>query len=572
MESWNINLKKTFFILFLSFFFIFFSFSGFSEEGFWKNLPTDELVEYLISSMNNEELLSQVLMLGYTGTQPSDIIMEWIRERNIGGVKIFGWNVNTLPELAKSIGEMQKTALNTNQKIPLLIATDQEGGWVRHVKGDTSITPGNMAIGATGLSHDAYYTGFYIGLELKALGINMNFAPTVDVYINPDADVIGPRAFSDDPVTTGILSVAYFKGLDKAGVISTAKHFPGHGNADKDSHGALPIIHSTLDDLWNRDAVPYRFLIKEGLPAIMSGHLAFPEIIGNNTPSSLHGFFQEELLKEKLGFSGIVITDDLFMNGVQEIGLDTPYICIRALEAGNDMIMLSRTPELFSDIWKELYSQFTENPGFRARVLDAVRRILRIKIAYLKNGSSVPLIPDVEKIKESVPNNEGRKFFFDLSCRSVTIIRDKDIPLDKEKSGRILLAGQFRAFLEEGKKRLPDADEFYFPYSPFYWARDADTKKLLQISRQYDTVIFCLANPNSLEVLKSLENEEINLIVFSVLTPIYLRELPRIQSALAVYGTGRDSFQSGFAVLMGDFKPEGTLPLKTFKKLELSLE
>ncbi len=125
----------------------------------------------------------------------------------------------------------------------------------------------------------------------------MNFAPTVDVYANPDAHVIGPRAFSSDPVLTGILGIAYFKGMVEAGVIPTAKHFPGHGNADIDSHGALPILYDSLETLWKRDLVPYRLLISENIPAILSGHLSFPRITGNKQPSSLSPFFGIELLR-----------------------------------------------------------------------------------------------------------------------------------------------------------------------------------------------------------------------------------------------------------------------------------
>ena len=112
-----------------------------------------------------------------------------------------------------------------------------------------------------------------------------------------------------------MLGVAYYRGMEKAGIICTAKHFPGHGAADKDSHGTLPLIQADLETLMNREFVPYRFLIKEGLPAIMSGHLGFPAILGNETPASLSGYFLKKVLREDLGFRGLIITDDLRMNG-----------------------------------------------------------------------------------------------------------------------------------------------------------------------------------------------------------------------------------------------------------------
>ena len=154
----------------------------------------------LISGMTDEEIVAQVFMVGWPSREPTPELLEWIRRRNIGGIKVFGWNAEDLRLLAETIGTMQQEALATPHAIPLLTATDQEGGWVRHVKGATAVTPGNMAIGASGLPYDAYRSGYYIGRELRALGINMNFAPTIDVYRNPEAHVIGPRAFGSDPV------------------------------------------------------------------------------------------------------------------------------------------------------------------------------------------------------------------------------------------------------------------------------------------------------------------------------------------------------------------------------------
>ena len=162
--------------------------------SFWDDLPDEELIEAILSEMTEEELLGQVFMLGYVGKRPSGEILNWIRSRNLGGVKIFTRNVDTLAGLAASIDEMQEAAATGRFQIPLFMSTDQEGGWVRHIKLETSQTPGNIALGASRLPQDALLTGYYIGQELKSLGINMNFAPTTDVYSNPSATVIGPRA------------------------------------------------------------------------------------------------------------------------------------------------------------------------------------------------------------------------------------------------------------------------------------------------------------------------------------------------------------------------------------------
>ena len=280
---------------------------------FWENQPPEKLADQILSALSEEELLGQVFLVGYSSEVPTPELLAWLNGRNLGGVKIFGWNADDLPTLADSVSRMQKAAYGTRHGLPLFVATDQEGGWVRHVKGSTSITPGNLALGASGLPYDSYMTGFYIGQELKILGINMNFAPTVDVYVNPEAHVIGPRAFSSDPVLTGVLAAAYYRGMEKAGIVCAAKHFPGHGSAEGDSHGTLPLLPTGYDELWKRDLLPYRMLIAEGLPAILSGHIGFPNITKDRKPASLSPFFAHDVIRKNLGFQGLLITDDLYM-------------------------------------------------------------------------------------------------------------------------------------------------------------------------------------------------------------------------------------------------------------------
>ena len=530
------------------------------SEDFWSDAGDELLLEDLMSEMSDQQLLSQMFLLGYMGGTPSSDILSWIAEKEIGGVKIFGWNVKDLPTLAGSISEMQKTSQETEFRIPLFIVTDQEGGWVRHVRAETSETSGNMSLAASGRPDDSYKTGYYIGMELRALGINMNFAPTVDVYSNPEAHVIGPRAFSDDPKLTAILSTAYFKGMDSAGIICTAKHFPGHGDADKDSHGALPIINADMATLWDRDLLPYRYLVKEDIPAIMSGHLAFPSVTGSNIPASLSSDFLTEILREKIGFDGLVVTDDLMMNGVQLLSMNTAEICKAAIDAGNDIILISRTPEIHQKVWDYLNLQMESDPDFRKRVRNSARRILKVKLQYLKGENPVPLDPDIKDLPELIPNPEGSDFFYDQAFRSATVVRSESDGSLKP-NGRILLAGQLERFFTEGKRLFPDAETFNFDYTPFYTSSQWVKNRLAGIADDYDTIVFCLANPNSQQVLESLENTSANIIVLSVLTPIYLDQMDWIKNAVAVYGTSRDSFKAGFAVLNGDILAEGNLPL-----------
>ncbi len=549
--------KCTFYLLLLLS--LFSAYSSVSALDFWTNTNKDELQSRLIESMTDEQLLGQMMLLGYMGGTPSSDILDWIENREIGGVKIFGWNVADLETLAGSIREMQQTARKTELQIPLFIVTDQEGGWVRHVRAETSETPGNMALGASRIPDDAFKTGYYIGMELRELGINMNFAPTVDVYSNAEAHVIGPRAFSQDALLTAVLSTAYFKGMDSAGVICTAKHYPGHGDADKDSHGALPIIDINFDTMWERDLLPYRYLVRENIPAIMSGHLAFPEITGSEIPASLSPFFLNDILRDRLNFKGLVVTDDLMMNGVQLLSMNTPEICKTAIEAGNDIILVSRTPEIHQKVWEYLLKEIKNNKDFRETVRASAKRIISAKLAYLKDEGSIPLFPDPDHILDNIPNHEGKDFFIDQAYRAVTEIYEGSTVDGKNR--KILLAGQLDRFFAAGKKAYPDADTFSFDYSPFYTSEASVRNSLKKKADNYDTVIFCLANPNGFQVLKELEDSKAEIAVFSVLTPVYLRELPWVDKAIAVYGISRESIDAGFAALTGTIKPEGNLPL-----------
>ncbi|MFW5642469.1 MAG: glycoside hydrolase family 3 protein [Alkalispirochaeta sp.] len=538
------------------------------EVGFdWPELSQDaeELARDLLEAMSPEERVAQLLMVSWTTEEPTPEIMRWIRERNIGGVKIFGWNGENLPILNDAIVTMQAESLATELSIPLFTATDQEGGWVRHIKDGTSITPGNMAIGATGLPYDAMMSARYIGLELRALGVNMNFAPTVDVYINPEAHVIGPRAFSGDAVTTGLLGVAFFHGLEQTGVIATAKHFPGHGNARGDSHGMLPVIEDDFDTLWERDLLPFRMLVREGVPAVLSGHLSFPEITGDSVPASISPYFKQRVLRDRLNFEGVVITDDLYMGGALEYGRaqgwDFAEIVKRAIEAGNDIVMLSRTPAFNGPIWQRLINAYRDEPGFRERVDESVLRILRIKLGYLRPVQRVPFEPPDQRIREFMRTIDSQEFFLDQAGRSVTVVRDEALPYRPAPGERVLLAGKDPDFFRVGREFFPVSGEFRFGTTSFYSSSSADRRRFASAVESYDTIIFLLSDPNSAQVLETIRETDKRVIVYSILTPVYLADLPWVRTAIAVYGWGRESFETGFAAIRGDYLPSGTLPV-----------
>ena len=528
-----------------------------SALSFHDDIPPQQLAALLEEAMTDEQALAQLFMFGWVGEEPSPLIMEWIVNRNIGGVKIFGWNTADTQRLARTVGEFQKASLEGAYNVPLLVATDQEGGWIRHVKGSTSETPGNMAIGASGYPQDSYLSGYYIGKELALLGINMNFAPNVDLFTDRDSVLIGPRAFGSDPVSAGVLGAAFVRGQLDAGVIPTAKHYPGHGDTDLDSHGILPMIEITYDALWNRELIPYRMLAAEGIPAIMSGHLAFPLTEAHNAPASLSSWFLNDVLRRRIGFSGIVVTDDLMMVGATSYMGSLSRTAKQAIIAGNDIIMFSSTPLLNDTVWNFLLSSMKEEEDFRSIVRTSARRVLELKLKYLRGESSVPYIPDSARIEAELPDPEGSAFFLNLAARSVTYVKpvpaEIAFPVKPEEAGRVLLAGRYSDFFYYGRLAFPNSSSYYFSSA-------SDPADIIAYARNADTVIFCLAENTDLRVLRNIQQLNKKVIVLSILSPVHIESVPWVTGAVAVYSYAPESFAAGFSAITGRIQAQGILP------------
>jgi beta-N-acetylhexosaminidase len=521
-----------------------------ANPDFWDALPDEELADAIVSRMSDEELLAQILMFGWAGAEPSPLVTDWVAERNLGSIKVFGWNTDNTMKVAESVSLLQKKAEKTRFRIPLFVATDQEGGWIRHIKGRTTETPGNLAIGASGRPADAWFSGFYISRELRALGINLNFAPTVDLYTDHESTVIGPRSFGEDPASAGILGASFVAGSRAAGVLTTAKHYPGHGDTGSDSHGRLPVINITEKTLSARELVPFRDLVEAGVPAIMSGHLSFPHITGSSEPATFSKYLLGDVLREKLGFSGLIVTDDMMMNGATMYAGSVSRAVEMAIEAGNNIIESSTTPGFEDAFWTANLARMKDSKDFRAQVTDSARRVVLAKLAYFKGGNAVPVYPEKDKIEKLVPDPEGQGFFLSQAVRSVTVVRDRRFPLKPSDSGRTLIAGSFPDFLEAGTRRYSGADT-----APV----NAD---LYRKAKGYDTVVFCLSGRESLEALKGLRPLGSRVIVISALSPVLLEEVPWADTAIAVYSYSPWSFTAAFSALAGDYEPEGVMPLK----------
>ena len=530
---------------------------------FWSDYPNDVLAEILIQRMTNEELLAQILMFGWSGAEPTALLNSWVEDRALGSVKVFGWNTDDIYLVAKSITELQKKAQSCRFKIPLYVATDQEGGSVRHVKGDTSDTPGNLAIGSGGYPQDAYYTGYYIGLELRALGINMNFAPTIDIYSTIESTVIGPRSFGENPEYTGILGAAWAKGHADAGVIATAKHFPGHGDTDVDSHGALPSIDIDEETLFSRELVPFMSLIESGVPAIMTGHISFPKIVPNGEPASLSKNFVTGILRNKLGYEGLVITDDIMMQGAWQYAGVVSNVVRLAIEAGNDIVISSSTAGLNEALWRNNLQLMSTDENFKSQVVKAAHRVIKSKLDYFKGENPVPLYPDVSKVDASIPAPGSEDFFFQQACRSISVLKAGTLPYttDMASNEKVLLCGQFFAYGDEFIKRYPNAEFYSYKYNMDNENLSKYLSELPYYARKFDTVIFCVSDAGSARLAKSLKDLGCRVIIISILSPNYVIDLDFADTILLAYSYSDFSFQAVAAALAGEIEVLGNLPI-----------
>ena len=527
---------------------------------FWSDYPSDVLAQAIVDRMTDTELLSQVLMFGWAGAEPSELLNNWV-SRGLGSVKVFGWNTDDIYQVARSVTSLQKRAGQNRFKIPLFVATDQEGGWIRHVKGDTSITPGNMAIGAAGYPVDAWYSAYYICREIKSMGINMNFAPTVDLFSNHNSTIIGPRSFGEDPDKAGILGSAFASGSLAAGIIPTVKHFPGHGDTSLDSHGKLPVIDIDEKTFRKRELIPYTYLIKDKIPALMSGHLSFPQIDSTGAPASLSKYMLTDLLRKEMGFDGLIITDDMMMVGATIYAQTLSNAFKMAIEAGNDIILSSTTAQLSEPLWVNNLQAMTDEPEFKKRIKESAYRIIKTKLDYFKSDNAAPLYPDVKSVQENVPDKEGEKFFFEQACRSITLGKGK-LPLNKEKAGKILLAGSLQSFFREGRKRFENAGQYYFAYDDVAIESVQDLiGGLWNSAKNYDTIIMCVSNAKHARAAQALKNTGKKVVILSTMNPVFAEDLDWADIVLYAYSWRCDySEEALIGALNGEFVPQGQKP------------
>ncbi|MGW5423436.1 glycoside hydrolase family 3 protein [Streptomyces sp. NPDC003943] len=347
----------------------------------------------VLSRMSLEEKVGQLFVMrvyGHSATAPdqADIdanlkdigvrtAAELIERYHVGGIIYFAWAHNTRDphQIAALSNGIQQAGLAQPTPIPLLISVDQEHGVVARVGKPATLMPGAMALGAGRSLSDARKAGQIAGAELGAIGIRQDYAPVADVNVNPANPVIGVRSFGADPTAVAALVSAQVKGYQQAGIAATAKHFPGHGDTAVDSHTGLPVINHTREQWSELDAPPFRAAIAAGIDAIMTAHIVVPALDPNGDPATLSRPILTGILREELGYDGVVVTDSLSMEGVR-----TKYgderVPVLALKAGVDQLL---NPPDLAVAWNAVLAAVKNGELTEARLDESILRILRLK-------------------------------------------------------------------------------------------------------------------------------------------------------------------------------------------------
>ncbi|GAA2735613.1 glycoside hydrolase family 3 protein [Pedococcus aerophilus] len=362
----------------------------------------------------------------YGVATPAEVVQKY----HLGGVIYFAWtdSVQNPPQITALSNGVQKAALTqqgSKVRIPLQVATDQEQGVVTRVGPPATQFPGSMALGASRSADDARTAARITGEELKAMGINTNFAPDADVNVNPLNPVIGTRSFSSDPKLAADMVGAQVRGYQQdAGVAASAKHFPGHGDTATDSHVAFPIITHTRQQWEQLDAPPFKQAIADGIDMIMTAHLNFPALDDSGDPATLSKPIMTGLLREELGYKGVIVTDSLAMQGVRDLYGD-PEVAVRALSAGVDQLLM--TPAM-DEAYAAVIGAVKSGRISRADLDAKVRRVLELKV---ERGIVAHPYADASALDDVVGTAEHLAAADAITDRTTTLVKNdaKTLPL-----------------------------------------------------------------------------------------------------------------------------------------------
>ncbi len=533
-----------------------------SEEAKW--------VANTMEKMTLEEKVGQLIACRYTGrfvNRASEYVNDLktlVVEQRIGGLILFAGDVYETARLTNSLQE--------KAKIPLLIASDLERGLGNQIDGATLFPP-VMSLGAADSEDLAYRMGKITAHEARAIGIHMTYAPVVDVNINPDNPIINVRSFGENPEQVGRLAVPFIKGCQENGLIATAKHFPGHGDTAEDSHTVLPTVNADKERLDKVEIYPFKIAVESGVQAIMAAHLSLPALDPTpNVPSSLSKAILTGLLREELGFQGIIVTDAMGMGGVTTL-YEPEEAALMAVKAGIDMVLLPPKPK---EVIAALVQAVREAEISEERIDLSVKRILEAKARL---GLHKQKLVDLELLDVRIAPRAYLRQAEVTFEKSMTLVKNEDdvIPLSKENQSIAVLSlssdpgGYFAGstFVGEMKKRNSLVFEFYAEATTGQDYLDAAFKK----ASEADVIVIALfsrlrANKGSVglemrhvHLIEEAAKLSKDVVVISFGSPYYLRHFPEVDAYMCAYRYSDEAMMAAARALFGEIDIQGKLPV-----------
>lgn len=542
------------------------------KKWFWMALillPLTLNAQVKFEDLSFDEKLGQTLVV-FVDVDSAEQNRKAIEEGKIGGVLI-QWGNYSLPKTKELVAKLQSWAAKSPHKIPLLISIDYEGGTVY-----TPITlgfeylPTNMMFSATQDEEATATVAYLAGLELRRAGVHINFSPVLDVNSNPHNPIIGVRSFGSDPANVTKMGLALMNGFKAAGVVSVVKHFPGHGNTTEDSHYKVPVVHDSLDTLEKVHLAPFAQAIKHQVPGVMTGHIMYPALDINNI-STFSRPILHDLLREKMGFNGFVVTDSLDMKSTTFF-CKIPDCAVKSLDAGADMLLLGRYIKI-NTVFNRMKEQLAARKD-NARLEEAAKRIFDLKkeLGLLDGPLPVPTPTD----------KAYRAALQDVSDKAVTLVRNR----------RNLLP--FTPARADGKKptvcavffapsrfadQLPDFSQPFLEsgwdvrtYNAALTPRAKDSRRAAQCAQGADLLVVTSlqwadkTNINQKNAINGLIKENPNTVFISTMSPYDIPKYPEADTVLATYGLSRYALKSAAKIILGKIQPHGTLPVELEEK------
>ena len=506
-----------------------------------------------IDNLTLEEKVGQMLMFAFNGTTYNKQIDTFINEFKLGGVIYFKKNIENIHQTAFLNKQISEKA-----SIPLFKAIDQEGGPVLRFTEEVTPLPGAMALAAA--NADIYEICKRVGLDLKKIGFNMNFAPVGDINNNPLNPVINSRAYSDKAEIVENCVVQAFKGFQKAKLLSTIKHFPGHGDTSVDSHVGLPVVDKSLEDILELELKPFKKAFYEGIDGVMVSHMLYKQI-DNKYPSTLSRKIITNLLKDKLGFKGLIVTDSLTMGAIWK-KYSIEEIIKLGINAGNDILcfcgkaLIEEQREIVNTFIKLVNS----NEISMDRINESVQKILNYKEKYIGYEKI-----NLTTLSNFVGKEEDVEFAKKISLKSITKVMDNNlIPLKKEDKV-LLISPEIKIFsLVDNQpnkhftiNKLLNFDEIIINEA------FNDYNHIQEIINNYDKIIMTtynvIENDYQVRVFDCLDKEKT--IVVSMRSPYDILHLHNVSSYLCLYEATLLSFESLVKLIYGEENFTGILPV-----------